>query len=903
MKRITDNIDKNKKGEGKKMKNKTFRKVIATFILGVFVAINAVPVMATEIDESIQDNVENANDEENTELEEESGIIDTTAPELKSIQLGSTSVNAPGTIEVIADATDDISGVSRIEISFVNYDDDGMWRNNCSVSLSRRRYNPETHVYENYEDGKCHGILELNGNATIGKYEINSVYVYDAAGNSVGYGKYQVKQLPETLKNLNFTVVSVPDIVTPVIESLELSAKTVEVPESINITAKMKNNIGNIRNISVWFKTPSGNEISTFLQNDGNGNYTGEIKTTPYTQAGEYKFYSISLSTENGTTIHYYGESAELTDDIRDLSYNVINNNTMDNTEPELRGIALSSDYVEVPGMIDVTVDAGDDLSGVRYASISFINQTTKEYVYANVSDEYWDSINGGYLKYGDGKLHGEIQINQYTSPGKYIVASVSVMDYADNRHEYDNPMVYTQENYEFPDFLKNITFNVINDGVSADVITSTSNTEKLLNDIKNAPDNAVIAVDMTSNQKLPKEIFEVIRGTNKTLLMNSDSIQWVFRGRDITGNAKDVDLSGAVRYFYTGTYFVGDIPAVGFDLKNNGELPGKATVRLLPSSTYRNGLGTSGLNVYYFNEDTGELQLIISNISMKNGNNIEFDITHCNEGIILVTKGTARTDSTIPEGPSTWEHKSGVEGFVYRLYNVALSRDAEEAGLADWTNRLISKQENAAQVAWGIFFSEEFQNRNYTDAQYIEMLYKTMFGRSSDNEGKRYWLDCLDNGVSREYVYHGFAESEEFSNLCNSFGVERGFITLGQYRDKNMQATGFIARLYTKMLGRKFDEDGLEYWCEKYLTQENTIEEIASHGFLHSEELANLNLSDEEFVIRMYETFLNRDPEEDGLNDWVGRLERGEVTRDTLVYGFTNSPEFGNFKAEYNLP
>ncbi len=256
-----------------------------------------------------------------------------------------------------------------------------------------------------------------------------------------------------------------------------------------------------------------------------------------------------------------------------------------------------------------------------------------------------------------------------------------------------------------------------------------------------------------------------------------------------------------------------------------------------------------------------------------------------------------------IPSGPDTWKSKTGIEGFVYRLYNIALSRDAEEAGLADWTNRLKTKKENAAQVAWGIFFSKEFQNKNYTDAQYIEMLYKTMFGRDSDNEGKKYWLECLDNGVSREYVYRGFAESAEFSNLCSSFGVERGFVTLGQYRDRNMQATGFIARLYTKMLGRKFDEDGLEYWCEKYLTRENTIEEIASHGFLHSEELANLNLSDEEFVIRMYETFLNREPEEDGLNDWIGRLERGEVTRDTLVYGFTHSQEFGNLKAEYNLP
>ena len=125
----------------------------------------------------------------------------------------------------------------------------------------------------------------------------------------------------------------------------------------------------------------------------------------------------------------------------------------------------------------------------------------------------------------------------------------------------------------------------------------------------------------------------------------------------------------------------------------------------------------------------------------------------------------------------------------------------------------------------------------------------------------------------------------------------------MNQYRDRNIQATGFIARLYTKMLGRKFDEDGLEDWCKKYLTKENTIEEIASHGFLHSQELANLNLSDEEFVTRMYETFLDREPEEEGLKDWIGRLRRGEETRDSIVYGFTNSPEFGNLKAEYNLP
>lgn len=242
-------------------------------------------------------------------------------------------------------------------------------------------------------------------------------------------------------------------------------------------------------------------------------------------------------------------------------------------------------------------------------------------------------------------------------------------------------------------------------------------------------------------------------------------------------------------------------------------------------------------------------------------------------------------------------------KNFVSRLYTVALGRDAEEAGLNDWTNRLLTKQENAAQVARGFFFSDEFKNRNYSNEEFVELLYQTMFGRAGDEGGTQYWLSCLENGVSREYVYHGFAESQEFSELCSNYGLDRGSVTLSQYRDRNADATGFIARLYTKMLGRKFDEDGLEYWCKAYLTGEKSIEVIAADGFLHSEELKNMNLSNEEFVTRMYETFLNREPEEAGLNDWVGRLERGEETRDSLVYGFTNSREFGGLKAEYHLP
>ncbi len=242
------------------------------------------------------------------------------------------------------------------------------------------------------------------------------------------------------------------------------------------------------------------------------------------------------------------------------------------------------------------------------------------------------------------------------------------------------------------------------------------------------------------------------------------------------------------------------------------------------------------------------------------------------------------------------------VTGFVKRLYTVCLGRDYDTSGLNDWVSRLNSHSETAAQVAYGFFFGDEFKMKNLSNQEYVEVLYRTMFDREGDPSGMGDWLDKLENGMSRLYVYRGFAESQEFQNLCDKYDVTRGSVQVTSYRDRNVGATGFIARLYTKMLGRGFDEDGLEYWCRYYLTGEKSIEDIASDGFLHSEELRLQNLSDEEFIKRMYRTFLNREAEADGLSYWLAQLRSGAKNRDTLVYGFTQSQEFAQLKASYGL-
>lgn len=47
------------------------------------------------------------------------------------------------------------------------------------------------------------------------------------------------------------------------------------------------------------------------------------------------------------------------------------------------------------------------------------------------------------------------------------------------------------------------------------------------------------------------------------------------------------------------------------------------------------------------------------------------------------------------------------------------------------------------------------------------------MFGREADEGGLRGWLSDMENGMSREYVFRGFAESQEFGNIKATYELK----------------------------------------------------------------------------------------------------------------------------------
>ena len=242
---------------------------------------------------------------------------------------------------------------------------------------------------------------------------------------------------------------------------------------------------------------------------------------------------------------------------------------------------------------------------------------------------------------------------------------------------------------------------------------------------------------------------------------------------------------------------------------------------------------------------------------------------------------------------------KELIEGFVSRLYTKALGRDFDPNGLQYWVERLETQVDDGANVAYGFITSTEFKSRNLSDDQFVEVMYATFFDRASDEGGKSYWMGMLNNGTSREAVLAGFVKSQEFDNLCTTAGIERGLI-LDDGTPVNAGIYQFVKRQYTCCLQRDGEREGMDYWATKIATREITAGNVAKQ-FFFSDEFVNKGLSDEQYVERLYVTFLNRPFDPTGYEYWNRKMQNGE-TRAQILDEFASSVEFESLLRSFGL-
>ncbi len=327
----------------------------------------------------------------------------------------------------------------------------------------------------------------------------------------------------------------------------------------------------------------------------------------------------------------------------------------------------------------------------------------------------------------------------------------------------------------------------------------------------------------------------------------------------------------------------------------------------------------------------------------------VEYDVNFFD--INNVGSSSNSSSSTSTEDVMTKYNQTNA--FITNAYLIFLGRPTDEEGRVHWLNGLMSGELDGASFLCGIFFSEEFQSLDYDNDTFVKKMYKGMFNRDWDVSGYNDWMSQLEAGADRFVVIRGFVMSNEYFKMCAAYDIDPGnFDSIRQYGGNSSSATEetteaateavegettasglrkvfkpygeahvstsepsrsvdptseeyaltseFVKRFYTKGLLRNYDPDGLEDWTSGLQDGSYTAANIAV-GFFHSPEFLGFETTDEDFVERLYQVYLNRDSDPNGKADYLNELSMG-YSRDYVMYRFIYSPEFGGLCKEYGI-
>ncbi len=424
----------------------------------------------------------------------------------------------------------------------------------------------------------------------------------------------------------------------PVLDAYSLDKETVRVGESININLKVTDD-SNL--VGIWVRLSNDTTLTTYADDTSkpvNITYTpnkkepsGEIRITSVILKDNYDNLAYYYTQEDIKDLHaqvskssYYYDYSDYKQELNNiLSFNVINDGDYDDEEPPvLKSVNLNKTEVPAPSFIKIEIEATDN-KALGDEAVAVFKHSEKEYV----ARLYLD---------GD-KYVGELEIDQYAELGEYELVQVFIGDLIGNDRFY-----FKGENkYKTDDLELNVKFKVTSK-FTPDVVTSTTSSD-LIDKIKNAKDGSTIAIDATGDSLVKKEVFEAIKGTDKTIYIEANGIEWVFNGKDIN-NPKDIVTTLGVYYDYD--YEDENLnelldKALVLEFAPNGELPGVATVRIKLDYAFRGYVGDKVFVYQYLDDNNGQVFSEITGeaVGQNENGSFEFKIVHNSTYVLSRTK------------------------------------------------------------------------------------------------------------------------------------------------------------------------------------------------------------------------------------------------------------------------
>ncbi len=146
-----------------------------------------------------------------------------------------------------------------------------------------------------------------------------------------------------------------------------------------------------------------------------------------------------------------------------------------------------------------------------------------------------------------------------------------------------------------------------------------------------------------------------------------------------------------------------------------------------------------------------------------------------------------------------------------------------------------------------------------------VRLVYMELLGRCPDQAGYDYWIDRLDDGTTAEAFARAIARTPE---------------AVGKVVDDASDT----------MLGRAADPAGRAFWVKRLQANGRYDTLLADLG-ASGEFWSKAGSTNTGFVTRVYERLLNRAPDQSGLDHWVSRLDAG-TSRRALILTIANLNE-----------
>ena len=315
-----------------------------------------------------------------------------------------------------------------------------------------------------------------------------------------------------------------------------------------------------------------------------------------------------------------------------------------DHDLPELKGYKCETEVVYKPDILKVQVTAFDKTSEPIIAGVRIKKVGDPSFSHSGAS-YYWPPNELVFPEKGNitKVLDVTVEIPKQFENGTYYISQIELMDQLGN-HSFYNVEDGTLQKHTFE----------IKDDIEFDYFTSVTSPD-LLDVVGKAANEKgkIVLINITEqNPIIPKAIFEIIAGKDVTVVFeklydfdwssdSSDSgFEWEMYGKHVDkAKAKDINayvtivadswsaLSREGKFKNPNGNKYDTFIRINF--ANNGELPGKATIRFKPGFTMSGWANTYDMKLYYLNESTGKVELIQSNIKTEKTGYFHFNITH----------------------------------------------------------------------------------------------------------------------------------------------------------------------------------------------------------------------------------------------------------------------------------